>query len=313
MHTRRWMTMLCTAAAICMGAEATVYAGSLGDFTDSVRDQQTDDDDSGGHDDDDDDSGWHTDDDWDDSGNGGWNTGSSSSGSHSELGEGCGLAVMYAFVGYTPGHQFDVGTNPYDPVRGLITDEDIVNGAVQYASYEEDVSAERIRDVEIMVSAANAVTTQFDAMGLHLRARIGSTRTPSLSVDYQGMFENIGTGEGLRVAFVALQPTIYWNKWFHLSYSLGYSFFGDERGSIGQGGGAALNASIYPIKPLSVRMRTGAHVLGPSGVLIFDSFLGAGVQATEHIFFEAGVRRLNIAEGAALTTPELGITMMWGL
>ena len=98
------------------------------------------------------------------------------------------------------------------------------------------------------------------------------------------------------------QGRVYWGA--------GISHFADAQGSIGGAFALALGADLYPYDPFSLKLCGQVHLMG--SLAIWDGSARAGIQATDNVSVEVGIRTLSIDGGAILAMPTLGVAWSKG-
>lgn len=310
--------LITTLAALgLLASSAPAFAGSLGDFKESYQEAderaESDDDDDDG---DDDDSaagqvvGGVLDALFGGGGGGcsSCNTSSSGSSTHqSDGGDG-----FFLIVGHLPGRRFSLGKSPYDGrgVRVSSTIEDLGNTAVAgnspgaYGSVQKMDGNVDDKHFQATFRANALTTTQFDAAGTEIFAKLTSSYMPGMAFSYQYASE-LRSEETLALGYWVYEPNIFLLPHATMSWNVGVVTMGDQAILDEAGASAGVALEAFPHDPLFVDARVSVH--GFENVGMLDGRVGVGAFFTDQLAVELNMRHLNIFEGTHLTMYGLGL------
>jgi hypothetical protein len=288
-------------------ASAPALGGSLGDFKESYRETEDASDDD---DDDDDDEGWS---DWDEDDD------CIDCNSAQPLDD-VFRAILTPAFGYLPGERFSLGRTPYhgrgDPAVSAeipelehLTVESGWPGA--YATAERDAQHDDPdrRHFQLTLRANGLATTQVDAVGAELFAKLSSTYMPGTAISYQYTGE-LDSDETLAIGYWVYEPNIF-TEHMTLSWTIGAVTLGDQSSLDELGLTTGMALEIFPKDPVFLDFRASLH--GFENVRIFDGRMGVGLLFTDQLGIELNMRHLNIIDGTSLTMVGLGLRSYLGI
>lgn len=300
--------VMCVVGVVGLGlVSGPVWAGSIGDFKDSVDEKRSSgsDDDGGG-------------DDYDSTGEAGigsdcyeWaeNPENCANYSHGSGTEETDIGYSW-LLGARPGWELSLGTAPYRGRYDGTVDAILDSDRPGYAStgYALEMSGD-FRLNQFTARASGLATTQLDGGGLEVFVKHTSTRTPGFALKYTRMHE-FDSRERLGFLRPTYEPNLIINNVMTMSLNLGWSMMLDRRGIFAHGPSTGLGLELFPGDPWLIEARGGVDVV--SGVVMPHVRGALGIFATDRLAIEANAQHMQVSGGAGLSTLGLGIRFYQG-
>jgi|GEM_PF-6625482 len=191
----------------------------------------------------------------------------------------------YFLWGDTPGEDVDFGPYPYawqvKPIERTGWKQDIdpfadpidpilnPNPQDQYVN-DRYVWPEEPHSYSLRLRWGVARSTGYEATGTDFSLKLVTAYTPSFFFESLALFDDGGDDDAVSLSTLAIEPLFYSSSRYRIGWHLGATSLFWKDGESRHGVALGLGMEMYPIEPIQIEWRVGAHILRDKGYFDVD-------------------------------------------